>query len=264
MPDVDVVFDNAVAYERFMGAWSRSVGEKFLTWLAPPPNERWLEIGCGTGAFSALILARCAPSALIAVDPSAEQVEHARKLIAKADFRVANALSLPFGDAEFDVIASALVLHFLPDRRKAFAEMRRVAKSGAVVAGYTWNRTPAATFAPYAPMARAIKAIGIEPTLSPLVPEAAPDGLRESLETTGFHDIDITLIEATRTFASFDEFWQIQTLTFHPIGKTIATMSEDQKCKLRDAVRDIVPPGADGSISYSARAIAYRARKLSA
>lgn len=260
MPDVNVVFDDADAYERFMGAWSRAAGEKFLAWLAPPRDMRWLDVGCGTGAFSALIRAHCAPSAMTGVDPSPQQVAHARKTIANADFQVADALSLPFGDEEFDVVASALVLHFLPDRRKAFAEMRRVAKAGAIVAGYTWNRTPEATFAPYAPMARAIKAIGIQPMLSPLVPEAAPDGLKSSLEATGLRDIDITLIEVTRSFACFEEFWQIQTLTLHPVGKTVAKMSDSERSKLRDAVRAIVPPGPDGKISYSARAIAYKAR----
>ena len=260
MPDVNVVFNDAEGYERFMGAWSRSVGEKFLAWLAPPQNKRWLDVGCGTGAFSALILARCAPSALTGADPSAQQVEHARRTLPKADFRVADALSLPFGDGEFDVVTSALVLHFLPDRRKGFAEMRRVAKPGAIVAGYTWNRTAEATFAPYAPMSRAIKKIGIQPILSPLVPEAAPEGLKETLEATGLRDIDITLIEVARSYQSFDEFWQVQTMTLHPVGKTVAKMSDAEKSRLRDTVRESVPPGPDGRITYSARAIAYKAR----
>ena len=109
-------------------------------------------------------------------------------------------------------------------------------------------------------MSRAIKSIGIEPTLSPLVPEAALDGLKESLEVTGLRDIEVTTIEVTRTFASFDEFWQIQTITLHPIGKTVAKMSEAERSRLRDAVREIVPPGPDGRIGYSSRAVAYSAR----
>src|SRR6185437_8083466 len=139
---------------------------------------------------------------------------------------VADALSLPFGAGEFDVVASALVLHFLPDRRKAFGEMHRVVKPGGIVAGYTWNRTSTETFAPYAPMARAFKSIGIEPTLSPLVPEASPDGLKATLDATGLRNADITFVEVTRSFASFEEFWQIQTMTFHPIGKSFAKCSD--------------------------------------
>src|SRR6185437_14140111 len=202
MPDTNVRFNDAEGYERFMGAWSRAIGEKFLDWVAPPQHARWLDVGCGTGAFSEVVLAKCAPSALTGVDPSPAQVEHARKTIPRADFRVADALSLPFGAGEFDVDDSALVLHFLPDRRKAFGEMHRVAKPGGIVAGYTWNRTSTETFAPYAPVARAFKSIGLVPTLSPLVPEASPDGLRATLDATGLRDADITYIEVTRSFAS--------------------------------------------------------------
>jgi hypothetical protein len=31
-----IIFDNAVAYEHFMGPWSRTIGKEFLDWLAPP------------------------------------------------------------------------------------------------------------------------------------------------------------------------------------------------------------------------------------
>jgi ubiquinone/menaquinone biosynthesis C-methylase UbiE len=261
MPDTNVRFNDADAYERFMGAWSRAIGEKFLDWLAPPRDARWLDVGCGTGAFSDVILAKCAPSAVIGVDPAPAQVEHARKTIPGADFRVADALSLPFGAAEFDVVVSALVLHFLPDRRKAFGEMHRVAKPGSIVAGYTWNRTSTESFAPYAPMARAFKSLGIEPTLSPLVPEASPDGLKATLDATGLRNADIAFVEVTRSFASFDEFWQIQTMTFHPIGKSFAKCSDVERKRLSDAVRQSLPQAADGSVSYSSRAIAYKARR---
>jgi SAM-dependent methyltransferase len=259
MPDTTIRFNDADAYERYMGRWSRAIGEKFLGWLAPPRDARWLDVGCGTGAFSEVILAKCTPASVAGVDPSPAQIEHARKAIPGAEFRVGDALSLPFGASEFDIVVSALVLHFLPDRRKAFSEMHRVARPGGIVAGYTWNRTAAETFAPYAPMARAFKSIGIEPTLSPLVPEASPDGLKATLDATGLRDAVITLIEVTRSFPSFDEFWQIQTMTFHPVGKSFAKCSDAERERIRDAVRQSLPQAADGSVSYPARAIAYKA-----
>ena len=61
MPDTTTVFDAADDYERFMGRWSRAIGEKFLDWLGAPVNARWLDVGCGTGAFSELIGKRCTP-----------------------------------------------------------------------------------------------------------------------------------------------------------------------------------------------------------
>ena len=49
-------------------------------------------------------------------------------------------MAMPFPDGAFDVVASALVIHFIPDRAKAFAEMKRVLASGGLVGGYTWKR----------------------------------------------------------------------------------------------------------------------------
>jgi SAM-dependent methyltransferase len=261
MADTNVVFDDAAGYERFMGRWSRAIGEKFLAWLAPPANARWLDVGCGTGAFSQLIVNKAAPSAVSAVDPAPAQVEHAKKLLPNVDFQVAGALALPFEDNVFDIVASALVLHFLPDRGKAFSEMRRVAKPDGIVVGYTWNRNVDSTFAPYAPMARGIKAMGLPVSLSPLVPEADTPGLQATLEAAGFRDIAITKIEATERFRDFDDYWQVQTMTFHPIGKTVATMSDADRNKLRDTMRRTLPAAPDGSIGYASRAIAYKARK---
>src|SRR4051794_40029857 len=222
MPETQITFDAADDYERFMGRWSRAIGEKFLVWLDAPKNARWLDVGCGTGAFSKLIADRCTPRAISGVDPAPAQVEHARQQLPNAALQVADALALPFGDNEFDVVASALVLHFLPDRGKAFGEMRRVAKPDGIVAGYTWNRSPDFTFAPYAPMARGLKSIGANVMLSALVPEADTEGLNTALAAAGFRDIAITKIEATERYRDFDDYWQVQTMPFHPIGKSVA------------------------------------------
>ena len=72
-------FDDGAAYERYMGVWSRIAGETFLDWLAPEPGLRWLDVGCGNGAFTELIVARCAPAAVDGIDPSEAQLAFARK-----------------------------------------------------------------------------------------------------------------------------------------------------------------------------------------
>ena len=58
MADNKTHFDDAAAYDRFMGRWSRGVGSVFLDWLAPPAGARWLEVGCGSGAFTGLAARR--------------------------------------------------------------------------------------------------------------------------------------------------------------------------------------------------------------
>jgi 2-polyprenyl-3-methyl-5-hydroxy-6-metoxy-1,4-benzoquinol methylase len=45
------------AYERYVGRWSRPVARDFVAWLDRPAGLKWLDVGCGTGALSASILA---------------------------------------------------------------------------------------------------------------------------------------------------------------------------------------------------------------
>lgn len=63
-------FDDGAAYERYMGEWSRLAGETFLDWLAPQTGLRWLDVGCGNGAFTEMLVGRCAPLSVHGVDPS--------------------------------------------------------------------------------------------------------------------------------------------------------------------------------------------------
>ena len=54
-------FEDGDAYERAMSPWSLLAGDTFIDWLAAPGGLRWLDVGCGTGAFTELVLQRCAP-----------------------------------------------------------------------------------------------------------------------------------------------------------------------------------------------------------
>lgn len=261
MPEIRPAFDDAAAYERYMGRWSRAIGEKFLAWLAPPRDARWLDIGCGTGAFSKLIAQHGAPRSLSGIDPSPAQIEFARGQLPKADLRAGDATALPFADGAFDVIASALVLHFIPDRGKAFAEMKRVARPGGIVTAYTWARSATNDYAPYAAMLEGLAAIGVEPMRSPTVPEQQLDGLRSTATAAGLTDIEVREIEAAQSFANFNDYWAVQTLTVSPVGKTVAKLDDAQRSHLRETMRGIVPAAADGSITYTAGAVALKARR---
>src|SRR5262245_10062186 len=94
-------------YEHFMGRWSRLIAVRFLDWLAAPADAAWLDLGCGTGALTQTILARCDPRSIVAVDQSADFLAHARAATSDAHVRlrfdVADAQSLPLPDASVDV-----------------------------------------------------------------------------------------------------------------------------------------------------------------
>ena len=60
-----IKFDDGAVYERMMGKWSGLAGCAFIDWLSPPPNLRWVDIGCGIGAFTQLLVEHCAPVSVI-------------------------------------------------------------------------------------------------------------------------------------------------------------------------------------------------------
>ena len=260
MAEVKFTFDAADDYERFMGRWSRAVRDKFLAWLDPKTGARWLDVGCGTGAFSELILRRCAPAAIAGIDPSREQIDYVRNLIPGHRFEVADAAAMPFDANSFDIVASALVLHFVPDRAKALAEMKRVLRPGGLVGGYTWKRTQTTDFAAYAPALRGAERVGGVALRSPVVPEGSIDGMRAALAAAGYAEAAAIEIEVTQTYASFEQYWDTQTLAFSPPGKTIAKLDDAQRASLRDLLRETLT-AADGTITYPAIAVAGKARK---
>jgi ubiquinone/menaquinone biosynthesis C-methylase UbiE len=54
----DQLFTDGAAYERLMGRWSRVVGQAFLNWVDVPKHLRWLDAGCGNGAFTEELIDR--------------------------------------------------------------------------------------------------------------------------------------------------------------------------------------------------------------
>ena len=260
-PGNDVLhFSDGAGYERYMGRWSRAAGEVFLSWVAPPASACWLDIGCGTGVFTELVLDTCAPAIVVAVDPSEAQIDIARNkpLAQRADFRVADAQTLPFSDGAFDIVASSLVINFIPDPSQALAEMRRVARPGGVVAGYVWDF--AGERGPSSLIRSGLRQIGFKTQSTPGAAHTRLEALISLFTGAGLEDVDTRVIDVTMSFSDLNEFWQSQTPLYTPTGKMIATMSAADREKLIDAFREIVRLDPDGSFACSASAHAIKAR----
>jgi ubiquinone/menaquinone biosynthesis C-methylase UbiE len=157
MTDPTNLFPDGKAYERLMGRWSTLAGAQFLDWLDAPKNLSWIDVGCGNGAFTEVLIARASPAAVIGIDPSDGQLDYARTRPGArlAQFRVAGAEALPFADNSFDAASMALVITFVPDPVKAAREMARVVKPVGAVATYMWD-FPGGGF-PLAPLGKAMK-----------------------------------------------------------------------------------------------------------
>ena len=122
MSDGQIRFEYGAAYERFMGKWSRLAGEIFLDWIAVPPGLRWIDVGCGNGAFTELLFERQRPAHVEGIDPSPAQLAFARTRLQgrEASLHLGSADRLPFGDATFDAAAMALANSSFPSRKKVW------------------------------------------------------------------------------------------------------------------------------------------------
>lgn len=141
MSDQKINFEDGASYERMMGAWSRLVGVDFLEWLAPRSGLRWIDVGCGNGAFTELLVENCAPAEVHGIDPSEGQLAFARSRPAAriAEFHQGHAMELPFPDSRFDVAVMALAIFYVPEPPKGVAEMVRVVSPRGMVATYVWD-----------------------------------------------------------------------------------------------------------------------------
>ena len=167
MSDCRIRFDDGEAYERFIGKWSRLAGDAFLDWLKPKHGLCWLDVGCGNGAFTELLINRVDPREVRGVDPSEGQLAFARKRLAgrNATFHQGVATQLPFADESFDAVVMALVLFFVPEPEKGLQEIVRVAKRGAVVGSYVWDIFGGGF--PTEPIVEELRALGIESVRPP-------------------------------------------------------------------------------------------------
>jgi ubiquinone/menaquinone biosynthesis C-methylase UbiE len=258
MPEQQIRFEDGAAYECVMGAWSRIAGAIFLDWLSPPPGLRWIDVGCGSGAFTELIVERCAPTEVQGIDPSAAQLAFARSRhkTGVAHFREGQAAALPFPRHAFDAAVMALVLFFVPDPTQGIAEMVRVVRPGGMVAAYVWDILGGGH--PNEPVLAEVRALGTS-VASPPSAEASRMEALQQFWAARLDAVETREIAVQRTFANFEEFWSISLLS-PSLGPTIAAMSSEQLELLKARVRTRLHPDPAGTITCAARANAIKGR----
>jgi len=257
MGELQIRYDDGAAYERMMGVWSRSAGEIFLNWLAPSRGLRWIDVGCGTGAFTELLVERCAPSAVEGIDPSEAQLSFARTRSIRhvAKFHLNDALALPFPEAKFDAAVMALVIFFVPDPARGVAEMARVVCPGGTVAAYVWDMMTGGH--PLELMHAEMNAMGFTIPKPPRSDVTSLEGLQRLWRDAALEEIETREITVRRTFADFEDYWATSCLAA-TVGQTLAAMGSGNVEILKARMRTRLAADAAGHISCSARANAIR------
>jgi ubiquinone/menaquinone biosynthesis C-methylase UbiE len=230
----------------------------FLDWLAPKPGLRWVDVACGNGAFSELIVDRCAPAEVQGIDPSEGQLAFARTRPAArlTRFQQGDAMALPFADSSFDVAVMALVIFFVPDPAKGLAEMARVVGRGGTIAAYAWDLFGGGF--PLEPIGAELRAMNIRPFLPPSPEASRTENMRALWTEAGATEIDMRVIKVERTFASFDEFWSIAMTS--NVGTVVGKMSASEAERLKSRVRERLPADGAGRVTFGAHANAIKGR----
>jgi SAM-dependent methyltransferase len=248
-------------YEAFIGRWSRLVARTMLEWLHVPENKEWLDVGCGTGALTDVILHGNRPRSVKGIDPSAGFIAHARQHILSAvtSFQVGDAQALPWANNEFDIAVSGLALNFVPEPARAVSEMTRVVRPAGIVAAYVWDYSDKMELLRYFFDA----AVALDPAATNLdegrrFSICRPPQLEDLFATAGLEKVIVRPIDIPTVFHDFDDYWLPFLGGQGPAPAFAMSLDEERRNALRDQLRANLPIAHDGSISLVARAWAVR------
>jgi SAM-dependent methyltransferase len=259
MADSAIRFDDGAGYERYMGKWSQLAGDTFLDWLRPDAALRWIDVGCGNGAFTEMVVQRCEPASVHGIDPSEGQLAFARRRPAArvAQFLQGDAMTPPFPDDTFDVAVMPLVIFFIPDPARGVAEMTRVVCSGGSVTAYAWDMVGGGF--PYQALHDEMRALGAAVGVPPRPDASRIDVMRVLWTDAGLAAIETREFTVQRTFADFEDYWT--TIFKGPsVSRALSAMPSDERARLESRMRERLSPDSTGQITCGARVHAVKGR----
>jgi SAM-dependent methyltransferase len=231
---------DSVAYERWVGRWSRMFVPMVVAAAQVVPGDRILDVSTGTGEAALVALQAIGSSGIVVgVDIAAAMLTGARKRLNDAAFWpvAADGQALPFEDASFDAVVCQLGLQFFPDPARGLSEFRRVLRPGANV-GVCVISTP-----DKAPMwgilaeelGRRLPAQ--RPVLNLSFALADPSRLHALFVSAGFQHIVIERVERHDSVESFDDYWEPIEGGVGSIPQMYLTLSEADRRAVREEVK---------------------------
>lgn len=231
----------AEAYDEFMGRFSSRLSAQMADLAGVAAGQRVLDVGCGPGALTSLLVQRLGPGAVTAVDPSPPFVEAARARNSEAAVLQASAEDLPFGDGTFDAAVAQLVVHFMADPVRGLREMARVTKAGGSVAVCVWDH--AGGQGPLGPFWAAARALDPGVSDESGLPGARAGQLAELLTAAGLDDVTETSLIADLEMPAFDTWWEPFTNGVGPAGAYVASLDAERTAALRERCRATLGSG---------------------
>ena len=231
-------FQNAEAYERVMGRWSRRLAPLLIRFGGLSDGDRVLDVGCGTGSLTFTLPEIANVAGVTGIDLTKSFVEfaRARNTDPRISFQSADARVQPFEDNSFDRAFSMLVLQFIPDAARAVAEMRRVVRPGGTVTAAVWDSFGGQ---PHVRLIFDIAAV-LDPTVERkhlLRPLTAPNEMAALWRELGLLEVEQTSLLIRMDFACFDDYWSPFTKGEGQPGQLVASYFGARRATLTDHVR---------------------------
>lgn len=245
----------AEAYDRFMGRYSVPLASIFAEFADVPEAGRVLDVGCGTGALTDVLIARVGVDHVTAADPSTSFVTSLRLRQPGLVVEETTPGVLPFDSAEFDATLAQLVVHFMSDPVAEIAEMARVTRPDGIVAACVWDHAEGG-----GPLAEFWSAVhDLDPTVPGEgdLPGTSRGELGELFGHAGLRDIEESELSVSVAHAGFDEWWEPFTFGVGPAGAHVKSLDSDDVESLRARCMARLP---DGPFEIRARAWAARGR----
>ncbi|HEY4236744.1 MAG TPA: class I SAM-dependent methyltransferase [Gaiellaceae bacterium] len=231
-------------YDNFMGRYSRVLATLFADFAGVTSGMRVLDVGAGTGALTAELVARGASVA--AADPSPEFGAVLRERFPNLEVEEAPAESLPYGAGVFELALAQLVVAFVSDGPAAIAEMARVARRVAVC---MWGVEEVDMFAA---IDRAAETVGASRATEPRRYRTAQE-IHDLLAPHGA--VDTAELDVTAGYGDFEEFWEAMGHGVGPAGQWLASLDPEQREQAHaELFRDFGSP--QGPFELNARAFA--------
>jgi SAM-dependent methyltransferase len=254
---------DGAAYEKFLGRWTKELAPRFLDFATFSNEGPILDVGTGTGNLAFAMAARWPARNVRGIDVAESYIDYARARFKGKypQFEIGDATALPYEDGAFTGSAAQLVLNFVPNALAAVNEMRRVTGSSGTIAAAVWDfrgglvyqRLFWDTAAGIDHNAREARDRLFSTAL------ALPDGLPNLFRAAGLEEVQRDSLTIRMKYASFDDYWQPLLGGQGPVGTYVASLGDDLRLKIEDAVRTAYCSGSpDGERSLTATAWAAR------
>jgi len=244
----------AESYDRHIGRYGAELARELIAAAGVRPGGRAVDVGCGTGALTAELVALLGAPNVAAVDPSPPFAEACRSRLPGVHVEVAAAEELPFGDGSFDHAFAQLVVNFMSDPARGVTEMRRVTRPGGTVAAAVWDYAGEMTLLRrFWDAAVALDPAAADRDEGRCMPFCTPVELKALWRDAALAGVALAPVVVSAGYDGFEDLWRPLELGVAPSGAYVASLARDRRAALKDDLRRRLAAG-DEPFRLTARA----------